>query len=394
MTCAVCILDDIDIKLWGMTARQRLERQLRSLGITEFLATPTTPTAAERVLLIHAAYLFDTRTLAELLSRTDAVLRAPLDDRVVAAIAPANRIAAYTAAFTPAVHVPDGAEHVRPGDLKRYDDELRQSVPLLFEPITAANRQALESRLYGNAYKGITDLVTKWWWPRPARRLVALCADAGITPNMVTVTGFVLMLIATALFWHGHYLSGLICGWSMTLLDTVDGKLARVTVQSSRFGHLLDHGMDIVHPPFWYVLWGAGLGVDVIAGYAVADLNQAIVIGYIGGRLLEGLFHAFGHCSLFAWRPFDAYFRLITARRNPCLIILTVAAIAGQPALGFFGVAAWTVLSTAVMTVRLIQAAVARLGGPPLESWLKDPAASTRHPAAYRRFAGTAGAYE
>jgi len=394
MTCAVCILDDIDIKLWGMTARQRLERQLRSLGVDKFLATPAEPTAAERILLIHAAYLFDTRTLTELLARTDAVLCAPLDGRIVAAIGPRERVAAYAAALSTEGPVPPSAERVRPGDLERYDDELRQSAPPLFEPITAANRDALESRLYGNAYKGVTDLVTKWWWPRPARRIVAFCANAGITPNMVTLTGFVLMLIATALFWHGHYLSGLLCGWSMTLLDTVDGKLARVTVQSSRFGHVLDHGMDIVHPPFWYVLWGAGLGVDVVAGYAVADINQAIVVGYIGGRLLEGLFHAFGHCSLFAWRPFDAYFRLVTARRNPCLIILTVATLAGQPALGFFGVAVWTVFSTAVMVVRLIQAAGARLGGPPLESWLKDPSASTRHPTAYRRFAGTASAYE
>jgi phosphatidylglycerophosphate synthase len=46
----------------------------------------------------------------------------------------------------------------------------------------------------------------------------------------------------------------------MTLLDTVDGKLARVTVASSKFGHVLDHGVDIVHPPFWYLAWGLGLG--------------------------------------------------------------------------------------------------------------------------------------
>ena len=44
----------------------------------------------------------------------------------------------------------------------------------------------------------------------------------------------------------------------MTFLDTVDGKLARTTLTSSKWGDIFDHGIDLVHPPFWYVAWGAG----------------------------------------------------------------------------------------------------------------------------------------
>ena len=74
-----------------------------------------------------------------------------------------------------------------------------------------------------------------------------------------------------------------------------------------------------------------------------------IVAGYVGGRVIEALFHLLGECTLFSWRPFDAYFRLITARRNPCLIILTIATLCARADLGILGVAAWTCLSTAIM---------------------------------------------
>jgi hypothetical protein len=101
-----------------------------------------------------------------------------------------------------------------------------------------------------------------------------------------------------------------------------------------------------------------------------------------------------GDCSLFTWRPFDAYFRLITARRNPCLIILTAAWLVGEPDWGFTLVAAWTALTTAVLLVRLLQGLHARLTGSPLHSWLRDrAAAATRHPRAYATFAGTRAAY-
>ena len=125
-----------------------------------------------------------------------------------------------------------------------------------------------------------------------------------------------------------------------------------------------------------------------------SELYWLIAGGYITGRVIEALFHALGHCSMFAWRPFDAYFRLYTARRNPCLIILTVALLIGRPDYGVFGVALWTIMSSAIMLVRLIYAAGVRIRSEPLESWLKDPAAAqAKHAAAYQTFSGTRRAY-
>ena len=78
-------------------------------------------------------------------------------------------------------------------------------------------------------------------------------------------------------------------GWLMTFMDTVDGKLARVTVTSSRFGDVLDHGLDIIHPPLCYGL-GCRLDSSTHADIRLANEFSLILIGYVGGRLCEGIF--------------------------------------------------------------------------------------------------------
>ncbi|MEZ5597904.1 MAG: hypothetical protein R3E84_16205 [Pseudomonadales bacterium] len=166
-----------------------------------------------------------------------------------------------------------------------------------------------------------------------------------------------------------------------------------MTVQSSQFGHLFDHGIDLLHPPFWYWCWGLSLA-DWTGPFDMdaSEMMLAIVAGYVGGRVAEG-FHLLGPISLFAWRPFDAWFRLITARRNPCLVLLTLGWAAGAPDAGFVLVAAWTVVSTGILILRLLWAVIERVRRGPLQSWLAEPDARTRYPRAYATFSATRGAY-
>jgi hypothetical protein len=107
-------------------------------------------------------------------------------------------------------------------------------------------------------------------------------------------------------------------------------------------------------------------------GLPLADaplVLTVIVAGYIVQRLEEGLFHVFFGIAMHVWQPFDSRFRLITARRNPNLLLLTASVLFGRPDLGIIAVAAWTVVSLLVHTVRMIQAGMLRLRGP-LQSWL------------------------
>jgi phosphatidylglycerophosphate synthase len=393
---SIYVTGDNDIKIWGLTPRQRLVRQARQLPNVQPIDDLSQIGPDASVLIVDSGYVVESRALQALLARTNVVLRCPANGSFAAAhVSAANAVLALSLIDGRKADAPAALKILSPSELDGFDKSLRRSAAPLLEPVTIEGRDRLEDTLYGNAYKGITDLVTKFVWPRPAKRAVRWCANAGVSPNAVTITGFVLMLLAGALFLRGHYVLGLVLGWIMTFLDTVDGKLARVTVQSSRFGHVLDHGMDILHPPFWYALWGMGLeGFWETSSIGRTDYNWIIFSGYIIGRLCEAGFHAYAKCSIFGWRPFDAYFRLITARRNPCLILLTAAILVGRPDMGFVAVVAWTAATTAVLAVRLAYARSVYLKSGPLQSWLAEPAAAARdHPQAYQVFAVTRSAY-
>jgi len=393
MTTRAYIMGDSAVVLWGISSRERLQRQLAAVPQVQPVERTEELRGADSMLLLRADYLFEVRTLTALLLRKGVLMDAGV---AAAAHVDAAELSAGLAALSGEAVTGDGLERFDVAALQSFEEELRRTDPPTLAPIRESDKAALSNRLYGSAYKGITDLVTKFWWPKPAKRVVAWCADRHITPNMVTGAGLVLMLFAGWCFYEGAYLVGLLAGWIMTFLDTVDGKLARVTVQSSRIGHYLDHGMDIVHPPFWYWLWGLGLAVPpTLWGMDATALYIWMFVGYIGGRIAEQSFHLLGKTSLFTWRPFDAYFRLVTGRRNPSLILMTLFTLLGMPDWAFLSVVIWTVLSTIILFVRLFQGlAVRQYTGEPLRSWMEDPdAAAEAHPQAFRTFSTTRSAY-
>jgi phosphatidylglycerophosphate synthase len=279
-------------------------------------------------------------------------------------------IAVRTGVYEPGIfeggHEAGLPRRIEPDDLVNpYDNRLKKYEPARAWQIRADNRDELEQELFSSSYKGVTDLVTKWVWPAPARWATKVCARLGIRPNHVTGFSVALAVLAGAAFWYGHFVTGLALGWFMTFLDTVDGKLARVTLTSSRFGDLLDHSLDLIHPPLWYIAWGVGAGADSLPLVAV------MFAGYIGGRLCEGAFQLWvAPFSIFLWRPADSLNRLITARRNPNLIILTAGLFAGQPAAALVVVVAWHALSTLFLLARLGVAWKVKRDLGPLEPWL------------------------
>ena len=350
------------VKVWSLTSRERLLRTFRRLGLPQ-------AGAEESVVLAHEGWVYDEALIGALARRPGAVL---VDGagQAAAAHVPSVDAAAATAALesgeNPALA---GLEQLTAEQLQgAYNDALRKREPPLLVRLEADNVGDVERRLFKASYKGVTDLVTKYVWPTPARIVTRWCAAAGITPNQVTFASFLLVLAALWLFWVGAFGPGLVAAWAMTFLDTVDGKLARVTLTSSRWGNVFDHSIDLIHPPFWWLAWVAGLQAGT-QPLAHPDLILwVIVAGYVAQRLFEGAFIWAFKIHAHTWRPFDSFFRLITARRNPNLIILTLAALAGRADIGIVVVAIWTGASLAVHLMRLAQALAAPRGA--VVSWL------------------------
>jgi hypothetical protein len=100
------------------------------------------------------------------------------------------------------------------------------------------------------------------------------------------------------------------------------------------------------------------------------------VVGYVVGRLIEGLFMLLFKMEIHCWRPIDAFFRTITARRNPNLLLLSAATLLGRPDIGLVLVALWTLFSIGFHTVRVFQALGQRLRGQSIAVWQDATAGS------------------
>ena len=359
-----------------MTGRARLARMLDGINDVTIITDGSGLPAGAPVIFLRGDYIFDARVLRAVCGMDGEFLLHRRDDHTAVAI----RTTGYDADIFNHGSYPGELARITVDDLVNpYNDQLKKYEPARVWRIMPDNRDLLEQELFSGSYKGVTDLVTKWVWPRPAKWATRFCTRLGLKPNHVTLFSLVLAILAGYAFWEGKFAGGLLLGWFMTFLDTVDGKLARVTLTSSRFGNLLDHGLDLIHPPLWYIAWGVGLSAYSLP-LALEPLMVIMFAAYIGGRLCEGVFqHYIATFSIFMWRPVDSLTRLITARRNPNLLILTAALFAGRPDAGLLLVVAWHVLSTLFLLVRLGMAWKAKQARDTLGSWLSDIGGGTRH---------------
>ncbi len=377
MSTYVQIVGDSGTEIWGMTGRERLVRMLENTGAVKIISTGTELAPGTAVIFLRGDYIFDGRILQAVLGRESEFVLYEQDGRAAVAMRTGN----HDANIFDADHQPGSLTRIAVNDLVNpYNERLKKYEPAKVWRIESDNRDFIEQELFSGSYKGVTDLVTKWVWPRPARWATKVCAGFKLKPNHVTLFSLVLAILAGFAFWYGEFAAGLLLGWFMTFLDTVDGKLARVTLTSSRFGDLLDHGLDLIHPPLWYIAWGVGLTVHAQALPSLTTLIILMFAAYIGGRLCEGAFQVWiAPFSIFVWQPVDSLSRLITARRNPNMLVLTASLIVGRPDAGLVIVIAWHLLSTLFLLVRLGKAWKTKQNQGQLVSWLKAISPESQH---------------
>jgi phosphatidylglycerophosphate synthase len=352
---------------FGMDARERACRLATNAGFEcSESAQPGRP-----ALLVSMAYGWDPAWLKEMRNRPNTVLMLGGKPVMVHVMAEDSAIAAAALENgTP----PDGYDLLTAETAELTNTALRKRERPFVLPLDPNDPEPVERAAYDAAYKGVTDALTLYLWRKPAFYLTRWAARAGLSPNFITLIGGVLCVLAFILFWRGHYWWGVGSGFIFMVLDTVDGKLARCTGASSKWGNAFDHGIDLVHPPFWWWAWEHGLaayGQPLEPVYATMVL-WVIVGGYIAQRVIEGLsIQRFDGMEIHVWRPVDSRFRLITARRNPNMVILVVALLFQRPDTGLVLVAWWTLISLIFHAVRLAQMTERQARGQRIVSWLE-----------------------
>jgi len=125
----------------------------------------------------------------------------------------------------------------------------------------------------------------------------------GISPNVVTVIGFVMMIGVAMVLAGGHFLWGGILITAVALFDAVDGTLARMMGRSSRFGAFLDSTLDrfseaVIFLGLFIHYVGQDQNLELILIYAT--VVGSLMVSYararaegIGVPLKDGLFTRF-----------------------------------------------------------------------------------------------------
>ena len=118
-------------------------------------------------------------------------------------------------------------------------------------------------------------------------------ARAGVTPNMITVTGSVgVSAGALSLFPTGHLFVGTLVCTAFVFSDLIDGTLARITGSAGRWGAFLDSTMDRITEAAVFgglIVWFFRGGHDpLLAGVALFCLVAGALVSYVKARA-EGL---------------------------------------------------------------------------------------------------------
>ncbi len=355
------------ITLWSHAPAVRLSKQI---------ANSKTILASDHVIVARADAVLDQPLLEALLLSPGTAIKADHGELIVLAAHVQKSLSEQTkVALETGAALPDIVCKLPSEMNANFWKALRKKETPYAMQVSASNKSDVEWRMFMGTYKGATDLVTKHAWPRPAFYVTRFLASLGVTPNMVTWVGLACTILAFERFWAGDFALGLVAAWAMTFLDTVDGKLARTTLTSTKLGDVFDHGIDLVHPPFWYAAWGfAVLALGHITQPQLYWLLAIILGGYVVQRLMEGVAIGYLGLEIHIWRKIDTFFRQITARRNPNLILLTVSVLINKPDWGLYAVAAWTLICLVLHGVQLLQAlAIRRATGRVLESWMMKP---------------------
>lgn len=381
--------------VWGLPTWWRLIRQLKKLDITPIWLVGPVPdavqTAAARagvvtsrpeeggtdarpglLLVADASWVLDERVLAELAARTHPTLaiRRSHDSVEIAGAAVircdqlppvAPQVGWDANTLMPLLDRGD-ADALELDAMPTYRLQLRRHITPFAVLVDGAEPQRVAStHVLDAAQKGTNDLPAQLLHPPLENRLVRLLVPLGLTPNMATVATIVVGLAVAALFAVGQFVVGLLGAIAVGVLDGVDGKIARVTLNATQAGDVFEHIADNVYEILWYL--GIGSGLVAMTGdpfyHQAAWVMTAV---YLLDRGALGVWKLFRAGDFHESSPWDQAFRRVCGRRNNIVFLMLPFFLAGRPDVGFLTALAWWAVTFVVHAIRVARALFLGLG--------------------------------
>lgn len=233
-----------------------------------------------------------------------------------------------------------------------YIVSMRRDLRPLTFPAPAPDQRALaESLILNTAQNGTLDLPAYLHAPIETWIISHLCKTQ-ITPNAITIAGFVIGIITAICFATGHLGWGTLAALVFGLVDGLDGKQARVKIETTKRGEW-EHELDYVIENSWWAaiafyLWQSGQLPSAFYLFALLIVSHTLD-GFVKlrtkiltGRQMDDL------------TRFDRAFRLIGGRRNIYVWMLAIGLLSGHFGDAYGAICGWAALTFAVHLVRFI----------------------------------------
>lgn len=231
-------------------------------------------------------------------------------------------------------------------DQPSYSPALRRRLrPFWFPAPPPAGVKLAERILLNSVQKGTQDFPARIHAPFETFLISKLCKTA-ITSGQLTVSWIILAFGTTVLFATGHLIWGIVLALIIGILDGLDGKQARIRVETSETGKI-EHWFD----SFFEVVWPTALAYHFYVSGQLPDaffyLALLIVAEALDGIGKLGVYGA-AEKSLVEPSLFDRIVRLVGGRRNIYVWVLVACVLLGMPEKSLIVMAFWEVATAAV----------------------------------------------
>lgn len=221
--------------------------------------------------------------------------------------------------------------------------------PYWFSAQSPGQEKHAERILLDAAQKGTLDLPAMVHAPIENFLVSYLCRTP-ITPNQLTATTNIVAWGATALFATGNLGPGVILALAVGILDGLDGKQARLKVETSEAGKL-EHWFDALFEISWWIALAVFFHLSgrfpaafsylalLLSAEAAAGLAKWSVLRRCG-RLIDEL------------SAFDRVVRLFGGRRNVYVWLFALGVLFQAPVPAFKLIACWGAVTAAIQVPR------------------------------------------
>lgn len=291
--------------------------------------------------------LIDSRVMRALLARHEPAWVAT-DGRAVAAVLPREQAASLLDG-----RAPDAIAALALTAIDPYVASMRRTIPVhvLAAPHDAAGLAHARSVLLDASQNGALDLPARWIHRPIELALAPVVAELEVSPNQLTALSGVLGIAATTAILFGWVPLGIALALGYGILDGLDGKQARLKVETSRLGeleHLADYAIE--------TSWWLALAYHLHRGGDATALRAAflLVVGDVLTRWGSGYFRRRTGKLLDDWSPWDRAARAVAGRRNINIWVFAMGlAIAVPLATLYRALALWSVATATHRWVRI-----------------------------------------